>query len=182
MPIKHKVLQDFQFLQQDKKIIILKAKTILEDYTYVTKTDRVLITEDIVNNNPEYFLNIDWKMDFLAEIKAAKIPQPTVISKKLIPFVENLLSNENPPVVIEQNSNLDNEIFELRKQLDTKDEELQNKDQIISDLEMKLQTQQTQPFDETLYVPKSRLIAAVDGFRQAGWGVDLIEKFVNSLV
>ena len=34
MAIKHKVLKDFQLLTDDKKILILKAKTIIEDYKF----------------------------------------------------------------------------------------------------------------------------------------------------
>ena len=34
MPVKHKVLKDFQLLTDDKKILILKAKTLLEDYKF----------------------------------------------------------------------------------------------------------------------------------------------------
>ena len=54
MNVKHKVLKDFQFITNDKKIIILKAKTILENYKYITKFESVLIEKDIIDNNPEY--------------------------------------------------------------------------------------------------------------------------------
>jgi hypothetical protein len=39
MTIKHRVLKDFQLLTDDKKIIILKSKTILEDYKYTNKKE-----------------------------------------------------------------------------------------------------------------------------------------------
>ena len=37
MSIKHKVIQDFQFVTSDKKIIVLKANSVLENYTYIGK-------------------------------------------------------------------------------------------------------------------------------------------------
>lgn len=86
--VKHKLLSDYQFLTNDKKIIILKTGTIIEDYKYITKSDSVNIDMDIVHNNPHYFQAIDWKIELLSYLKQNKIPQPSVVCKKLIPFIE----------------------------------------------------------------------------------------------
>jgi predicted RNase H-like nuclease (RuvC/YqgF family) len=90
MAIKHKVLKDFQLLTTDKKIITLKSKTVLEDYKYITKNDNVVVEKDVINNNPDYFSIIDWKEELNTYLKQNKIPQPTIITKKLIPFLEEM--------------------------------------------------------------------------------------------
>ena len=91
MKIKHKLLNDFQFLSPDKKIFILKKGVILEEYNYRVKTDIIPINKDIVDNNPEYFEIIDWKIELLTYMKANKMPQPAQLGKKLIPFIEEMV-------------------------------------------------------------------------------------------
>jgi hypothetical protein len=98
MATKHKVLKDFQLLTDDKKILILKAKTIIEDYKFKTKTDFVVVSAEIIKNNPEYFSFIDWKEELQGYLKTNKIPQPAVITKKLVPFIETLMSENISPV------------------------------------------------------------------------------------
>ena len=92
MAIKHKVLKDFQLLTDDKKIIILKAKTIIEDYKFKNKSETVSVPVDIIKNNPDYFSFIDWKEELQSYLKVNKIPQPAVITKKLVPFIETMMS------------------------------------------------------------------------------------------
>ena len=92
MAIKHKVLKDFQLLTEDKKILILKAKTIIEDYKFKNKSDTVNVPVDIIKNNPDYFSFIDWKEELNSYLKVNKIPQPAVITKKLVPFIETMMS------------------------------------------------------------------------------------------
>jgi hypothetical protein len=95
MKLKHKVIKEFQFLTTDKKILILKANSVLEDYVYTQKGESVNIEKDIVDNNPDFFIEIDWKTDLISYLKTNKIPQPAVLSKKLFPFVEDLLKNNS---------------------------------------------------------------------------------------
>jgi hypothetical protein len=90
MSIKHKVLKDFQFVTPDKKIIVLKAKTTLENYKYVTKNDSVSIERDVIDNNPDFFHVINWREELNAYIKQNKIPQPAILTKKLVPFIEEM--------------------------------------------------------------------------------------------
>ena len=92
MAIKHKVLKDFQLLTEDKKILILKAKTIIEDYKFKNKSEIVNVPIDIIKNNPDYFSFIDWKEELQSYLKVNKIPQPAVITKKLVPFIETMMS------------------------------------------------------------------------------------------
>jgi hypothetical protein len=93
MKLKHKVIKEFQFLTPDKKILILKANTLLEEYVYSQKDEKITIDKDIVDNNPDFFQEVDWKAELLSYLKTNKIPQPAVLSKKLFPFVEDLLVN-----------------------------------------------------------------------------------------
>jgi hypothetical protein len=91
MAIKHKVLKDFQLLTEDKKILILKAKTIIEDYKFKNKSETVSVPVDIIKNNPDYFSFIDWKEELQSYLKVNKITQPAVITKKLVPFIETMM-------------------------------------------------------------------------------------------
>lgn len=93
MAIKHKVLKDFQLLTDDKKILILKAKTIIEDYKFKNKSETVSVPVDIIKNNPDYFSFIDWKEELQSYLKVNKIPQPAVITKKLVPFIETMMKD-----------------------------------------------------------------------------------------
>lgn len=100
--VKHKVIQNFQYLTEDKKIIILKSGVIIEDYYYTPKgSDPIKVDEDIVNNNGEYFQIVDWKQEMISYMKSNKISQPSVIVKKLTPFIEQMF------VIGNSNSNSD---------------------------------------------------------------------------
>ena len=114
MAVKHKVLKDFQLLTNDKKIITLKAKTILEDYKYSTKNDNVLVEKDIVDNNPDYFSIIDWKEELNTYLRQNKMPQPAVLTKKLVPFIEEMF-------VINQKNEVKEVIREVVKEIPTSD-------------------------------------------------------------
>jgi len=98
MAIKHKVLKDFQLLTDDKKILILKAKTIIEDYKFKNKSETVSVPVDIIKNNPDYFSFIDWKEELQSYLKVNKIPQPAVITKKLVPFIETMMDQGNTTI------------------------------------------------------------------------------------
>ena len=91
MKIKHKVVKEFQYLSPEKKIFILKAGTILEEYNYKVKSETIPIDKDIIDNNPEFFEIIDWKAELLTYIKTNKLPTPAVLTKKLIPFIEEMV-------------------------------------------------------------------------------------------
>jgi hypothetical protein len=98
MAIKHKVLKDFQLLTEDKKILILKAKTIIEDYKFKNKLETVSVPVDIIKNNPDYFSFIDWKEELQSYLKVNKIPHPAVITKKLVPFIETMMNQGNSTI------------------------------------------------------------------------------------
>ena len=93
--MKHKVLKDFQLLI-DKKIIILKSGTTLIDYKYITKTDNISLEKEVVDQNPDFFTIIDWKTELLLYIKLNKLPQPSILSKKIIPFIEENFIIDKP--------------------------------------------------------------------------------------
>lgn len=130
MKLKHKVIKEFQFLTDDKKILILKVNTILEEYVYTQKDDSITIDKDIVDNNPEFFLEVDWKAELLSYLKANKIPQPAVLSKKLFPFMEEFINSEPLPteVLVSNSKDLENKEFDLErreKRISDKEDELE---------------------------------------------------------
>ena len=142
MPIKHKVLKDFQLLTDDKKILILKAKTLLEDYKFKNKSEIVTVPVEIIRNNPDYFAFIDWKEELQSYLKVNKIPQPAVITKKILPFIENLIDEMGTKtkevivekeVIIEKPITVEKEVIVEKQVMVDKP-----KSKVDSDLESKL--------------------------------------------
>lgn len=129
MKIKHKLLSDFQYISPDKKIFIIKAGTVLESYNYKLKSDIIPIDKEIVDANPEIFNIVDWKAELLTYIKTNKLPTPAVLTKKLIPFIEEIVlsstsQSKSLPVVDEA------KIKELElKEIDLNSRERRIKDQ-----------------------------------------------------
>lgn len=129
MKLKHKVIKEFQFLTPDRKILILKVNTILEEYVYIQKDESIIIDKDIVDNNPEFFNQIDWKTELISYLKYNKIPQPAVLSKKLIPFIDEMIISSIPESA---NSVIDEDYI---KDLEKKEYELSRKENRLSDIE-----------------------------------------------
>lgn len=130
MKIKHKLLSDFQYISPDKKIFIIKTGTILEEYNYKLKSDIIPIDKEIVDANPEIFNIVDWKAELLTYIKTNKLPTPAVLTKKLIPFIEEIvLSNtsqiKSVPVIDESKI----------KELESKEIDLNSRERRIKDQE-----------------------------------------------
>ena len=143
MKIKHKLLNDFQFLSPDKKIFILKKGVILEEYNYRVKTDIIPIDKDIVDNNPEYFEIIDWKVELLSYMKVNKMPQPAQLGKKLIPFIEEMVlssvSQSSAPKLdhskIKELEEKETELFKEDQNLKRIKATLEAKEKRVKDLE-----------------------------------------------
>ena len=135
MKLKHKVVKEFQYLSADKKIFVLKAGTILEEYKYKIKADIIPIDKDIIDNNPEFFEVVDWKAELLAYIKANKLPTPAVLTKKLIPFFEDMVlssmhQNVAPVAIVDESAVKEIERKELdlnsrEKRIKEKEEEIE---------------------------------------------------------
>jgi len=131
MKIKHKVVKEFQYLSPDKKIFILKAGTILEEYNYKVKTETIAIDKDIIDNNPEFFEIIDWKAELLTYIKTNKLPTPAVLTKKLIPFIDEMVLSS-----MSQNTNTGTVVDEsVVKELERKEHDLNNRDKRVKEKE-----------------------------------------------
>ena len=136
MKIKHKVIKEFQYLSPDKKIFILKLGTILEDYIYKVKTELIPIDKAIIDNNPDFFIVIDWKAELLTYLKTNKIPQPAVLGKKLFPFMEEFILSsatiqQSGPILDESKwRELDDKEFDLtrrEKRIKEKEDDLQSR-------------------------------------------------------
>lgn len=147
MKIKHKLLNDFQFLSPDKKIFILKKGVILEEYNYRVKTDIIPIDKDIVDNNPEYFEIIDWKVELLSYMKVNKMPQPAQLGKKLIPFIEEMVLSTVSQSVgpkldeskIKELEEKETELFKEEQNLQRLKISLDSKEKVVKDKEEEIE-------------------------------------------
>jgi myosin heavy subunit len=131
MKSKHKLLQDFQFTSSEKKIFVLKTGTILEEYVFKSKDGEILIDKDIVDNNPLFFQVIDWTTELLIHLKTQKVPQPSQVHKKLVPFIEDMIlssiqSQSTPVAVIDES---------MVKDLEKKESDLKSRERRIKDKE-----------------------------------------------
>lgn len=129
MTIKHKLLADYQFTSSDKKIFVLKTGTILQEYKYKVKNETIDIDRDIVDANPEFFEVLDYKSELLSYLKAQKIPQPSQIHKKLVPFIEDMIlssmQQSSTPIIDDS----------MIKELERKDSDLNSRERRIKDKE-----------------------------------------------
>lgn len=125
MKLKHKVIKEFQFLTSDKKILILKVNTVLEEYIYSQKDEKISIDKDIVDNNPEFFQEVDWKAELLSYLKTNKIPQPAVLSKKLFPFMEEFINTNSEPIQLKDLENKEFDLERREKRIVDREEELE---------------------------------------------------------
>ena len=91
MKIRHKLLSDYQYVSNDKKIFLIKSGTIINEYNYSLKNDILPLDREIVDSNPDLFEPIDWKSELLIHLKQNKISPPAQILKKLIPFIEDMI-------------------------------------------------------------------------------------------
>lgn len=146
MKIKHKVVKEFQYLSPDKKIFILKVGTILQDYTFNIKSEQIPIDTDIINNNPEFFELIDWKIELVSFMKSEKIPQPAQMGKKLIPFFEELVmssiqhnSKLSDPNLLKEIEKKNYELNLLKLEIDNKESELSYREIRIKSMEDELE-------------------------------------------
>lgn len=131
MKIKHKLLSDYQFLSNDKKIFLIKAGTIIEQYTYKVKSENISIDREVVDANPQLFQIIDWKAELLSYMKLQKLPTPAQLHKKLVPFVEEMILSS-----IQQNTSTydDSKIKEIEwKEIDliTREKRIKDKEEEI---------------------------------------------------
>jgi len=130
MGIKHKIVKDYQLLTSDKKIITLKSGNVLEDYKLTSKSDTISLEKEIVHNNPEYFQAVDWRQELLVLLKQNKFPQPSVIAKKMIPFMEEVFfsskleSNDTKP---------SKELLEREEEVQLKFEKILKKQKILKE-------------------------------------------------
>ena len=164
MSLKHKVLKDFQFVTTDKKIVVIKAKTVLENYKYKIKNDSIFLEKDVVDNNPEFFAPIDWKEELNIYIKQNKIPSPAILTKKLIPFIEDMFILEMEAVRVKESFIIEREkevsieqskIDRYKEYWDEKAAELQNHHNTLKELQKSLEEKEQNLHN---YINKDELI------------------------
>jgi DNA repair exonuclease SbcCD ATPase subunit len=134
MKIKHKVIKEFQYLSPDKKIFILKVGTILEEYIYKVKTELIPIDKEIIDNNPEFFEIIDWKSELLSYMKVNKLPTPSQLHKKMVPFIEEMILSS-------MNQNSGGQVMDEYqiKEIERKERDLNNRELRIKDKEEEIE-------------------------------------------
>jgi len=54
--MKHRVLRDYQFVDVSKKIFVLKANSVIEDYVAEIGSESIDIDRVIIDNNPDFFI------------------------------------------------------------------------------------------------------------------------------
>ena len=126
MKIKHKLLSDYQLITTENKIVLIKSGTIIENYTY----EGIEIDKSIIDSNTNYFEIMNWKNELIIFMKKSKIPQPAVLSKKLIPFIDDMILGAIPEptsgVAVDE---------EYVKELEQKEYELGRKEGRLADIE-----------------------------------------------
>lgn len=133
MKIKHKLLSDYQYVSPDKKIFLIKSGTIIDNYVYKYREGSMTLDKELVEANPQLFSPVDWKSELISHLKSEKIPQPSIVGKKIIPFFEEMIiSSLNEP----HNNNLDP--YQI-KELETKEKDLQNRELRIKSKEEELE-------------------------------------------
>jgi hypothetical protein len=155
MKIRHKILQDFQFISNDKKIFILKSGIILDNYLYKSKDGEILVDKDIVDSNQLFFQPIDWKAELISHLKSSKTPQPSQIAKKITPFIEEMiLSSIQQPTNGAYDKDRENKISEKEdeievrlKRIEKKEEDLRGRSKDIMEKELDLEDR-IQAFNE----------------------------------
>jgi len=146
MKIKHKVINDFQYLSPDKKIFILKSGTILEEYIHKVKSELIPIDKAIIDNNPEFFEIIDWKAELMTFMKVNKMPQPAQLGKKLIPFFEEMVMSSiqqssgpsTDPTLMKDVEKRESELNTFKRDLDRRETDLDSRERRIKDKEDEL--------------------------------------------
>ena len=158
MKKKHKLILDFQFVSNDKKIFVLKTGTILEEYLYKSKDGEILIDRDIVDTNSLYFQVIDWKAELISHLKTTKVSQPSQIAKKITPFIEEMIlssSMQSTSVVDDKDlKNRENKVSEREdevevrlKRVEKKEDDLRSRSKDVMEKELDLE-EKIQSFNE----------------------------------
>ena len=133
MKLKHKLLTDFQYLSDDKKIITLKSGSIIEEYNFNLKGESIKIDKEIIDANPEIFSIVDWKSELLTFIKSNKLPQPAILTKKITPFIEDM--------ILSSMSKSDGKIDDSKlRELESRETDLFSKEQILNRQESSIES------------------------------------------
>ena len=115
--MKHKVIKDFHLMGEDKKIITLKSNSIIEDYIFRKgSSSEILVGQEAVEKNPDFFEILDWKMELVTYMKQNKIPQPSVLAKKIQPFIQEMFI-VNAPTITKSFTINDSKVKELEFKL-----------------------------------------------------------------
>lgn len=155
MMIKHRILKDFQYITDSKKILILKKGAIIEDYVYKTKLEEIPIDINIVDSNASYFNIIDWKDEILKILKSNKIPSPSTLCKKIFMVTEDYFKSSENLKANDNYSDIEREFKQKLKSLNDREVDLEKEYRIKlkslsekeSDYEVKIQKVEKRELD-----------------------------------
>jgi uncharacterized protein (DUF3084 family) len=180
MKTKHKLTQDFQLLSDDKKIYVLKKGTILEEYLYKLKDISLKIDKDIIDNNPLYFDLIDWKTELLLYVKSSKLPTPAVLTKKLIPFIEDMILSSiqqvSTPLSDDRNLELEQKESDLNRRdikVNDRNLELEQKESGLNRRDLKINDK-----EEEIEIRLKRIIKREEDYKE---DIKLLDNKENDL-
>jgi len=182
MTLKHKVIQDFQFVTSDKKIIVLKSNSILENYTYLAKgsNEVIKIDKEIIENNSLFFKIVDWKEELHSFIKSNKIPQPAILTKKIIPFIDEMfvigVSKSTPDKTI------DNDLLQLetKKKIELLEVKLIEEQTRLTEKEIELSIKEKN-FTEKLRQIQNNNVEDLDEIKKKNSELHNLEKKLSEL-
>ncbi len=150
--MKHRVLKDYQHITADKRVVQIKAKLLIEDYKVNIKGDIYKLDVDVVDNNPDFFQAIDWKQDLLDYMKANKLPSPAILSKKLVPYIEeNYLSKAKVETKIVE------KVIEKVTDNTALESELGKRQQLLDDMANRLEQREAELSQREKYHTQAKL-------------------------
>jgi hypothetical protein len=129
MKIKHKLLSDYQYTNNDKKIFFIKSGTIIEEYIYSLKGEPISIDREIIEANPQIFEIVDWKSELLSYMRVNKLPQPAQLGKKIIPFIEDMILSSMTTTTVAQTNTVTTIDNSLLLEIESKENELFRREQ-----------------------------------------------------
>jgi hypothetical protein len=65
--------------------------SIIKPNFYKLKSESIPLDKEIVDLNPQIFEILDWKSELLTHLKVNKLPTPSQLHKKLVPFIEEMV-------------------------------------------------------------------------------------------
>ena len=88
------VIKDFQYMNDKMQILVLPVGEVLEKqdsefYRFKKRTSIYTVPVEIIENNPSFFKQVDWREDLLREMKKNKKSTTPAVHKQVVAYIEN---------------------------------------------------------------------------------------------